>query len=292
MTEPRPRGLVEGTLADLVTLMQEPVWPRRGNTYLAAGAQPAAGAGFTYKVDSAWWERIVSLYFQFAAAAGGTARQVAINLLGADGQIFNSTPALVQVQGGETWIVSADLAGTPGQPGASGSAAQGVQTSPAALTTIAQVTVGAGVWTVAWNVSLSGTVAAPEANNFQLSGPTAGAQTSDNPAVAGGPWQQNPATFEIGAGGGVIKVRNIALATVGAVYDAAFTATPAGSTTSYPQLPNIVLKSAWQAQIAVAGIQAGDQLSAIQILTERYPSNWADGSLRLDEEQLIRGMLA
>lgn len=288
MTEQAGNGLVAGTVADLFTLMQEPPYPRRGNTYLDTPAQPAAGANYLHKVDNAWWERVVSLYFTFVAAAGGNPRQVLINLLNADGVLFNTTPAVVSVQAGETWNVSADLAGTPGAPAGDSIGAAGTVTSPAAGATITSAPIGQGVWTVSWNVSLSGTVGAPEVNNFKITTTGVNWGNSDNPGAVGGPWIQSPVQVISPAGGTTVAVKTSVLGTTGAVYDAAFSAVPVGAVTTYPQLPNIVLKSSWQLQVQVAGIQAGDQISNIALLVERYPSNWADGSLRFDYEQLAR----
>lgn len=288
MTTPRPSGLVEGTLADLRTLMSKPPYPRRGNAYLEPEPQPAAGAGFTHKVDSAWWERLVSLYFTFAATGGTVPREVAINLSNGDGTVFNSTPAIVQAQPGETWNVSADLSGTYAGPGGTSEGAAGTVTSPAAGATIASVTVGPGLWTMNWNVSLSGTVGAPEQNNFKavITGVNLG--NSDNPASVGGPWSQAPVQFEAPAGGTTAAIKTSVLATTGAVYDGAFTVAPVAAATTYPQLPDITLKSGWSWGVTITGVQAGDQLSGIIALCERYPSNWADGSLAEDAEALAR----
>lgn len=279
MTWPLGLDVTERPLADQWTLMSHPPRMRRGVSLLQVQPQPAAGANFTRKVDNAWWERIVSLYFTLACSAAAGVRSVSVNLLDADGNIFNATLAILAASPGETWAVSADLAGTPGPQAATSLVAQGTVTSPAAGATVATITLPAGEWAANWNVSLSGTVAAADANNFALTVPGLLNEVSDNPGAAGGPWGQNPATFEVPAGGSVLKIKVIGAGTAGAVYDGALSVVAAGTLTTYPQLPDIVLRSGWQAQIAVAGIQAGDQLSAINLMVERYPSNYADGTM-------------
>lgn len=290
MTAPDPDGPWDRPLADRRSLMSHPVGYRRGVWWVERPANPAAGAGYSRKTDGAWFERIVSLYFTFAAAAGSSPRQVLINLLDGDGLVFNTTPAIQSVQGGETWIVSADLAGTVSAGGGTSEGAAGTATSPAAGATIASVTVGPGLWQLAWNVSLSGTVGAPEQNNFKATVTGVNLDTSDNPAAAGGPWIQSPVEFEAPAGGTTAAIKTIALATTGAVYDASFSVIPQGAAGAFPQLPDIMLRPGWQIQVAVAGIQAGDQVSGIAVLVERYASDWADGTLLSDfEGELARG---
>lgn len=92
-------------------------------------------------------------------------------------------------------------------------------TSPAAGATVVQLTgLAAGDYQVTWTVELSGTLGAPEANNFQLMNGVTAVLASDNQAVAG--IYPQPGVVITVPANGTVSVQAIALGTVGAVYRA------------------------------------------------------------------------
>jgi hypothetical protein len=98
----------------------------------------------------------------------------------------------------------------------------GSVTSPGAGATIAQVSLpGPGTYTVSWSVELSGTLAAADANNFQLFQSGTGANfavlTAENQAAAG-QYPQTSVTITTKASDNFIKIITIGAGTVGAVY--------------------------------------------------------------------------
>lgn len=103
--------------------------------------------------------------------------------------------------------------------------AEGSVTSPAANQVIAQLTgLPAGTYTVNWEVSLAGTLAAADANNFGL---TNGAETvtgSVNPAVAGS-YPQVPSEIVVTAGS-TVAIEAGGAGTAGAIYSAQISLTP------------------------------------------------------------------
>lgn len=103
--------------------------------------------------------------------------------------------------------------------------AEGSVTSPAAGATIASTTaIPMGEYTINWTVSLAGTVAAADANNFGLYVNSTLVETSVNLGAAG-EYPQPPVTYNIPQGA-TVSVKVLALGTVGAIYTAAFALTP------------------------------------------------------------------
>jgi hypothetical protein len=95
----------------------------------------------------------------------------------------------------------------------------GQVTSPAAGATIATLTnLPAGDYSVTWTVELAGTLAAADANNFQLLNGVTVVLASDNQAVAG--VYNQPGVVVTVPANGSISIQAIALGTVGAVYRA------------------------------------------------------------------------
>lgn len=103
--------------------------------------------------------------------------------------------------------------------------AEGSVTSPAAGAQIAgTVVLAAGTYNVDWTVGLAGTLAAADANNFQLRNAVTGVLVSANLAVAGD-YPQQPIQLVV-AQATTVNVIAIALGTVGAIYTAQITVTP------------------------------------------------------------------
>lgn len=289
MTSAAPERLIRGTLADLRTLMSRPVGLRRGSAYRVKPANPAAGGGFTYTVGAGYWERIAALTFTLATSAAAPDRSAVLNYLDGDGSLVNQTLMIPLLGPSQTWIASADLSGSSGQPGAAGLSATGTAGSPAAGATIASIAAPAGDFTVSWLISLGGTVAAADTNNFGVFVGAVQVAQSVNPGSSFTSIAQQPVNIQVPPGGATVAIKAIGAGTAGSNYNAELTLGWTANNTSYPELPDLILKPLDQAQIAVAGIQAADQLSAIVLTTERYPSNWADGSLEQDLEQLLEG---
>lgn len=160
-----------------------------------------------------------------AKADGSSPFLVAVNGNPAAGRKWNIRTAAVYGNDAHTPVV-----GTPTLT------ASGSVTSPGAGATIASISsvallaaAPAGtLWIVQWTVGLDGTLAAADRNNFQLTSPL-GTQIerSVNPIVAG-TYPQPTVDMITGNGGTAgINVQAIGGGTVGAVYSADITATPA-----------------------------------------------------------------
>lgn len=101
--------------------------------------------------------------------------------------------------------------------------------SPGAFATIAQVALPAGEWSIAWTVEVSGTVGAPEVNNFSLSEGVSTLSNSVNGNSAGLPYPQAPFVASVPVAGATVLVQCIAAGTVGATYSVTLTASPVGA---------------------------------------------------------------
>lgn len=108
----------------------------------------------------------------------------------------------------------------------------GSVTSPGAFSYIVTVPIPAGTWTIGWTVTLSGTVGAPEANNFGLtlnSGSTIAAPSVN--AGAAGTYPQASVTFTVAAADTLVVKSWSNTATSGAVYAATITSPQAFTVT-------------------------------------------------------------
>lgn len=113
--------------------------------------------------------------------------------------------------------------------------ASGSVTSPAAGATVAQIAgLPAGTYRVRWNVGLSGTLGAPETNNFNLFKTGGTVLVSDNPSAVG-VFSQIDTEVTITAGQ-TIGIHTGALATVGAVYTADLAISTVGETETIVEL--------------------------------------------------------
>lgn len=101
----------------------------------------------------------------------------------------------------------------------------GQVTSPGAGASIISLgSLQAGTYRVNWQVGLSGTLAAGDANNFRLQHNSAPLLISENPAVAGS-YPQVEAEVSVSSGDS-INIVAIAAGTVGAVYEASLSIEP------------------------------------------------------------------
>lgn len=284
--------LVEGTLADLHTLMGHPPRMRRGNTAFIKGQpNPAAGAGFTYQIGTAYWERILAVTFTLTTSGTPNNRSVTLAVVDADGTTIASMPAAGFVYLNTVIPFVADLTGQVPVPAAQSGASTNSVTSPGAgATIVTETNMPAGVYQIGWQVELTGTVAAPaDTNNFGLFvGSVIQAISTNNGAV--GTYPQPTLQLWV-PNGGSVTVKAEGAATTGAVYSCQIVPTQVQTSPIRASLPDLVLKSGWSFQIQGTNFAAADQLSAITILTERYPSNWADGSLGSDTEAEVRHLI-
>lgn len=106
---------------------------------------------------------------------------------------------------------------------------EGSVTSPAANTTLLTISgLAAGTYTVKWQVELSGTVAAADANNFKVQQGGTFVVGSINQGAVGN-FPQDDFEMVLVAGNNV-TVRSVAAGTVGAVYSAQLSLIPVDST--------------------------------------------------------------
>lgn len=193
------------------------------------------------------FKRSLQSYSQYFVDRTNRVDEYRVESLG--GESLTTTSVLPDYECDE--VIESVLVNGPTQVQGVGQPAEGSQTSPAAGTTIASVLVGPGTYSVSWEVSLGGTVAAADANNFQLTDGTK-SLTSVNPAAAGGPYPQETEVFVEAGAIATIAVKNIALATTGAIYSAQMVVTPV--VTAGTPFTLQLGKRAWQMLLPPTGI--------------------------------------
>lgn len=284
--------LTEGTLADLSTMMSHPPIPRRGHTSDVLVPAPAAGAGYTYKISPTWWERLVAIAFLLTTSSQAGSRSLTINYAQGDGTVFNSSPVAAGIGPSSTCQVYADLVGTP----ATSSAPTQSATASFAGGSGATVTLPAGATILGYTVTAASTAAA-ENGTVTISNVPGGPLVLDYVMPNGGngaPYQDKNFPGGLAPAGGAITVAVSAITSGSAGHIIVYYQNGGSATalTAYPQLPDMIMKSGWSVQLAVGGVQTGDQVSGIVLITEQYASNWADGALASDEEAHLRWLLA
>jgi len=258
-----------------------------GVTELVKAAAPGAGANFTRAVPGDYWERCLALTFQLVTSAAAGTRLPVINYMDGDGFVFNQVPLSGGIGPGLTVTTYADLATvTPVQQPVS-QQTEGSVTSPAAGATIASLTLPAGDWQLAWQVMVDINGAVADDDNFGLFSGAVQLVGSESGHAPGVPYPQEPVEVSLGAAGGTVAVKAIALGTVTAVYVAQLAAVPLSQAGLQATMPDFLMRSGWQLGVTVAGIQAGDQISAVALLLERFPSDTAAGRPRIDVWELI-----
>lgn len=85
MSSASPSEVTEGLL--------QPFGHGTGYPEKVAPANPSAGAEFSYKVTGFYWERLVAVTLTLAAAGGGSARSVVLEVLDEDGGVLAAIPA-------------------------------------------------------------------------------------------------------------------------------------------------------------------------------------------------------
>lgn len=248
-----------------------------GATRVVKLPPPAAASSFTHTIPADNWERLLSLAFNLVTSAAAGTRTLAVVFQDGDSNTFNLTPISNEIGPSQNITAYADLASVTQVAVPASHQAEGSVTSPAAGATVVSLALPSGGWSLAWLVQVSGTVGAPEVDNFQLVSGTTVLDTSINGNTVGQPYQQQPSQVQIPIGGATVLVRANVLGTVGAVYAAQLVATPANLPAAQVQVPDFLMHSGWAWGIQLGSPQAGDQLSAILALMERYPSDLAGG---------------
>jgi hypothetical protein len=281
--------LTHGTLADIRQLMPYPPSMRPGRYDAQSNLAAQVGSYWQRQTTTDYWERIDSLVATVTTSSTAGLRQPVAAMFDGDLNPIAATPLGQAIGPSQLVQIAASIDGTS-LAVAQGTSLEneGRQVSPAAGTTIASIALTGGQWTVGWEVALDGTVAAVDENNFGLYAGATLEATSVNPAAVGGPWSQETQVVEIGFSGATLAVKNIAAATTGAGYSASLVATPYGNVTTYSRLPHIVLKSLWYFRLELINGAVNDNIGPVNLLVERYPSNYADGSLHEDQELLAR----
>ena len=281
------------TLADRHSLMGHPPRLRRGTTWVIKGQPaPAAGAGLVLAVPNDWWYRVLAIGFTFTADATVQYRTVGITYADGDGTVMAQVPALPLVYANQALAVQASLWPARTEPAPQSANSQGTAPAPGAFGTVCSLlALPAGTWTMGWQVEVTGAVAAGTDNdNMQLAGGGRTFSRAAYPAVAG-LYPQQPVTFVLPAPT-TINLQSVGAATAGTTYGGSMIATPAAPYPAQPQLPDMVLKSGMQVALTAGNFHGGDQISNVVVTVERYPSNWADGSLGADEDRQYRQLAA
>lgn len=245
----------------------------RGWQQLLKPASPAAGASFLRTTPADYWERLLSMSFTLVTSAAAGLRSLNINLLDGDGYVFNSTPISNKINPSTTITGYADIFSVTAI-GAQQIPDQAQATAAAAGNATATLPVGAQLTTIAitWgNVVTANNVTVTIAN---LQG---GNSLVDNVALAVGANPMYLRTFSSGplvpAAGQAITVTVTGNANSPTAVITAVGTAPQNSGSLQVQLPDLVMKSGWQLQLQLAGAQAADQLSAIGLLLDRFPSS-------------------
>lgn len=287
MTYPARGELLEGTLADLRTLMAHPVAMRRGSTVLKSVPAPAAGANLVYPIGATYYERVCSFLATFAASAAAGQRSLTLAMCDGDGAAFNLTPASAEIGPSETWRLSADLVPSV-IPVARPNVAPATATFLAAGNGTATLAEGQQL---AWlavsyaNVGGAGNTVVVTVNNA-----AGGTLTFTSVLVVGA----NPALIvnfptplvQLTPGTPItVTVTGNVNSPAGSI--SAYPASPAETLLTTPQLPDIIMQPGWSLQLQVTGVQAGDQISGVKVLTEQYDSESASGTLHADVEHLL-----
>lgn len=260
-----------------------------GATRILKLPSPAVATGFTRTIPADNWERLLSLAFNLVTSAVAGTRTLAIVFQDGDGSTFNLTPVSNEIGPSQNITAYADLASVTQVAAPASHQAEGSVTSPAAGATVVSLVLPSGGWTLNWIVQVSGTVGAPEVDNFQLVSAGAVLDTSINGNAVAVPYQQLPSQVQIPIGGATVLVRANVLGTVGAVYAAQLVATPASLPAAQVQVPDFLMHSGWAWGVQLGSPQAGDQLSGIVALMERFPSDLAGGYQRPDGQLFYPG---
>ena len=264
-------------LGDAKRFLSYPPAFRRGVPQLEKPLAPASASSYIYKISADFWERLISCAFTLATSATAGQRSLSLNFADGDGFIFNQTQIAADIGPSVTTSQYGDMFTDNAIQGQGSLVGEGSVTTPAAGGTIASITsVPAGTYNVTVVLTLSGTLTAgTDNNNTQLTSTGSPATINLDNSIQLQPQVFGPFEVTVPASG-TIAVKNIVLATTGAVYSAQVNATPLGVSGSFI-FPDLILASGWQITIALGSPQTGDQLSGIGLYVERYDSKYARG---------------
>lgn len=244
-----------------------------GWTTLEKVASPAAGASFSYTIDATYWRRLLAFACQIATSAAAGVRQLNLIYQDGDGYIFNLVPLSNELGPSQTLVAYGDQATVTPVEVPESHQVEGSLPTPGPLATIASLVLPSGGWTLNWLAQLTGTLAAADVNNFGLYQGTTQLLQSVNGIIVGQPYPQESIQVQTPIGGATYAVKAIGAGTASSVYSAQLVAQPSNVPTLQVQIPDFILKSGWQLGLQLVGAQAGDQLSGIGLLFERYPSS-------------------
>jgi hypothetical protein len=232
-----------------------------------------AGASFSYQVPGDHWERLLALAFTLTTSAVAGQRQPLLDICDVNGNVLAEVPA--GTNPGLSAVMQAYLSQAMVQQSAQSPSvnATGQVTAPGAGVTIASATLTQGTWVIYWQVILQGAAAAADVNNFGLFVGATQVDTSENGEGPGVQYPQGPVVVDVPAAGAVLAVKAIGAGTAGVIYDTGYTAVPEFGSTYYATIPDLLLPSGWFVKVNVAGIQAGDQLSGIRMVMQRFPTD-------------------
>jgi hypothetical protein len=276
------------TLRSRHAMLADPTGYRRGISQLLTDTSPAAGSNYQHVVPGQYWERVIAMSFIYAAGAAAGYRDISLQIDSGDGNAFYFTPIIGPLLANQAVGCYGSQTLSNPQEYVTSQSAEGEVTTPAAGATITSLSsLPAGDYTAEWTVALAGTLAQGTDNdNFLLSIPGTGSVHSINEAVAGNYPQEN-FDFTL-ATAGTVKILANNLATTGAIYDGQLTVIPLQGFAAPFQLPDIVLQPGWTVNAVCSNIQSADQFSNVQLLLERYASNYADGQDQIDAEEMFR----
>lgn len=279
------------TLADKATLLSAPPWMRRGHTLAKVEAQPAAGAGWTFTPSGTYWERPVAVNALLTTSSQAGNRVPFFFTATGDGTVIAQVQAGPAIPAGTAWTLSSSVSGLPVIQAGQAVTAYGTVTGPTTGQQITSLALAAGVYTIGWELGVGGTTSNSDVNNMALE--VAGVTVSQGWMSSGsGNFNQQLAyTAFIPAGGATVSINAIGAGTATAIYRAQLVAQQTSPLASFTTLPDITLQAGWQFGLSLSGVQTNDQLSGILFTRERYPSNWADGSLQDDDEDRVRDLL-
>jgi len=279
------------TLKSLLQVLTAPISGGKGIYELLPYPNPAAGSGLSRTIPGDYWERMIAVSFNFVASATSARRSLAFQFQNGDGVPFLSVPIIAEVNTSQSISVFGYRGALPYATWDASQSYYGTATSPGAATTIVSAgTYPPGLYQIEWTVELQGTTTAGTDNdNFKLvAGGTTVEQSVNGFAVGAYP-QQN--TFVDLSVAGTITVANINAGTSGAVYSSNITVIPQTTQNTNFVIPDITIQSGWIAAVVGNQLQAGDQISTVNFLLERYASDYANGGYQDELDSHIRTLL-
>jgi hypothetical protein len=280
--------LTEGTLADLFTVGSAPPDLRRQSTLPLIFPAPAAGAQFTNPWGDSFWHRVLVASFTLTTSSQAGLRYPAIAYTNGDGTVFwtgttgaGAGPSSVtQVYGS----IQSESVAAPQQT-------CGVGSTTWTATNSGTVTLPAGAALTGWDLVV-GNASASATVTLTITGTISGTLTYNvaDPTSAV-PLHSHSYAFPVPAASPTTQITltfNGTASTGSGSLNADYVTGPGYPGDMWLTLPDVTMKSAWQANTAITGLQSLDQVSNVVLVAERYASNYASGALTADEELVVR----